>query len=324
MGFLDNSGDIILDAVLTDAGRARLARGDCSFNIAKFALGDDEIDYSLYNKTHVSGSQYYDLEILQTPVLEAFTNNTSMMNSKLLSMVSDSEYYLPIIQLNETQGAAKHATAGTFVVAVNKDTVDYITNANSATPTSMGAGILNGHEPGVSVASNALRADQGINNADRPPVNSLPIELTEQAYFLQMDNRLGSVRRPGGTGQLAYSYLDDDQIASYYLELGQWQGLTHVSDFVENIAANLGAAASPIAGERGTKVQFRIKSSLELESSQNLFERIGTQVASGQDITTDTGGQSLTQYWYIDSTIRLTGVFTGYRIDIPVRYVRKY
>jgi len=231
---------------------------------------------------------------------------------------------LPIIQLNETQGAAKHATAGTFVVAVNKDTVDYITNANSATPTSMGAGILNGHEPGVSVASNALRADQGINNADRPPVNSLPIELTEQAYFLQMDNRLGSVRRPGGTGQLAYSYLDDDQIASYYLELGQWQGLTHVSDFVENIAANLGAAASPIAGERGTKVQFRIKSSLELESSQNLFERIGTQVASGQDITTDTGGQSLTQYWYIDSTIRLTGVFTGYRIDIPVRYVRKY
>ena len=40
MAFLDNSGDIILDAVLTDTGRFRMARGD--FRISKFALGDDE------------------------------------------------------------------------------------------------------------------------------------------------------------------------------------------------------------------------------------------------------------------------------------------
>ena len=45
MAFLDNSGDIILDAVLTDTGRLRLAKGDGSFNITKFALGDDEINY---------------------------------------------------------------------------------------------------------------------------------------------------------------------------------------------------------------------------------------------------------------------------------------
>ena len=36
MGFLDNSGDIILDAVLTDTGRFRIARG--GFKITKFAL----------------------------------------------------------------------------------------------------------------------------------------------------------------------------------------------------------------------------------------------------------------------------------------------
>ncbi len=75
MAFLDNSGDIILDAVLTDTGRARLARGDGTFRIAKFALGDDEVDYSTYKNdnnadgAHASGSAYYDLEILQTPVL---------------------------------------------------------------------------------------------------------------------------------------------------------------------------------------------------------------------------------------------------------------
>ena len=54
MGFLDNSGDIILDAVLTDLGRKRMAEGN--FNITKFALGDDEINYQLYDKNHPSGT----------------------------------------------------------------------------------------------------------------------------------------------------------------------------------------------------------------------------------------------------------------------------
>ena len=49
MAFQDNSGDIILDVVLTDEGRRRLARGDNSFSIVKFALGDDEINYSLFS-----------------------------------------------------------------------------------------------------------------------------------------------------------------------------------------------------------------------------------------------------------------------------------
>ena len=97
MGFLDNSGDIILDAVLTDTGRYRLAKGDGSFKISKFALCDDEIDYSLYNKDHANGSAYYDLEILQSPVMEAFTNNGSMMKSKLLSISRTNLLYLPIL-----------------------------------------------------------------------------------------------------------------------------------------------------------------------------------------------------------------------------------
>ena len=92
MAFLDNSGDIILDAVLTDTGRFRLARGN--FKISSFALGDDEIDYSLYNKDHASGSAYYDLEILQTPVLEAFTNNTSSLKSRLISVPRNNLLYL--------------------------------------------------------------------------------------------------------------------------------------------------------------------------------------------------------------------------------------
>ena len=86
MAFLDNSGDIILDAVLTDLGRERLSRGDGSLRIEKFALGDDEINYSLYDKNNASGSAYYALQILQTPVLEALTNTAASLKSRLISI----------------------------------------------------------------------------------------------------------------------------------------------------------------------------------------------------------------------------------------------
>ncbi len=101
MAFLDNSGDIILDAVLTDAGRFRLAKGDGSFKIVKYAFADDEINYDKYNKDHPSGSAYYDLDILKTPVFEAFTNNLSSMKHKLLSIPRTNLLYLPTIVLNQ-------------------------------------------------------------------------------------------------------------------------------------------------------------------------------------------------------------------------------
>lgn len=126
MAFLDNSGDIILDAVLTDTGRMRLAKGDGSFRIAKFALGDEEIDYSSYNKDHASGSAYYDLQVLQTPVLEAFTNNTSTMKTKLVTIPRTSLLYLPEIALNQTKANTKmHTTSpnkDTFLIAVDDNT----------------------------------------------------------------------------------------------------------------------------------------------------------------------------------------------------------
>ena len=99
MGFLDNSGDIILDAVLTDLGRKRLAEGNGTFKVSKFALSDDEIDYGLYDKNNTSGSAYYDINILQTPVLEAFTNNMSSMKSRLLSIARKDLLYLPVIKI---------------------------------------------------------------------------------------------------------------------------------------------------------------------------------------------------------------------------------
>ena len=142
MGFLDNSGDIILDAVLTDTGRMRLAKGDGSFKVDKFALSDDEIDYGLYDKNNASGSAYYDLSILQTPVLESFTNNMSSMKSRLLTINDNDLLYLPIIKLFTQSGAGSEQNAnGYFVIPVDKTTVE------TGFGNSLGSGILNGYRP---------------------------------------------------------------------------------------------------------------------------------------------------------------------------------
>ena len=123
MAFQNNSGDIILDTVLTDEGRRRLALGDGSFRVTQFALGDDEINYSLFDTSATTALQ--DLSILQTPLLEAFTNNTSLMKSKLLSLPNPNLFYLPILKLNSQKNNSVQTTAqGNYVVCVDKATWD--------------------------------------------------------------------------------------------------------------------------------------------------------------------------------------------------------
>lgn len=117
MAFLDNSGDIILDAVLTDIGRKRMAKGN--FKIVKFALGDDEINYNLYNKNHPSGSAYYDLEILQTPVLESITGISANINYGLLSLPNQGLLYLPKIKQNNKVAESARQRDNVFYLAIN-------------------------------------------------------------------------------------------------------------------------------------------------------------------------------------------------------------
>ena len=85
MGYLDNSV-VTVDAILTKKGRELLARGDGSFQITQFALADDEIDYTLYNPSHPSGSAYYGEAIEAMPLLEAFPDENQIMKYKLTTL----------------------------------------------------------------------------------------------------------------------------------------------------------------------------------------------------------------------------------------------
>ena len=85
MGYLNNQV-VTIDAILTRKGRELLAKGDGSFKITQFALADDEIDYTLYNPNHPSGSNYYGEAIENMPLMEAFPDETQMMKYKLVTL----------------------------------------------------------------------------------------------------------------------------------------------------------------------------------------------------------------------------------------------
>jgi len=93
-----NPTTVTVDAILTTKGRELLARNDGSFQITQFALADDEIDYTLYNPTHPSGSAFYGEAIENTPILEAFPNDSQIMRYKLVTLPRGTSK-LPVINL---------------------------------------------------------------------------------------------------------------------------------------------------------------------------------------------------------------------------------
>lgn len=89
MGYLDNTS-VTVDAILTKKGREYLASGRGNFQITKFALGDDEVDYTLWNTAHSLGSDYYGEIIENMPVLEAITDENFALRYKLLTLPKNS------------------------------------------------------------------------------------------------------------------------------------------------------------------------------------------------------------------------------------------
>jgi len=314
MGFLDNSGDIILDVVLTDHGRKELSKGDGSFKITKFALGDEEIDYSLYNSTHASGSSYYDLEILQSPILEAFTDNAASMKTKLVTYENLELLFLPILELNELTGINKrNAQTDSFVVAVDRFTED---DDDGTTKLGIGLDTTDSEVAGVLFGESLDRGssiiiDQGLDTTQKSTKSTIDPDLVETSYTVQIDNRFGSIVDKKGS-QLELSYIDDDNIAYYIVSTAdENSAVTTISNLTKE-------NESPIAGPRGTRLEFKIKASLDLQTSSFLFQRLGGESA----LDNRTGPSSADNVKHIDSIVRVSGMNTGYSLDLPVRFVK--
>ena len=120
MGYLNNSV-ITIDAILTDTGRQLLAQNDGSFRITQFALADDEIDYTLYNPNHPSGSAYYGQAIENMPLLEAFPQATQVMKYKLVTLPRGTAK-MPILDLGYSAIVIKQGAS----LAITPQTLNYL------------------------------------------------------------------------------------------------------------------------------------------------------------------------------------------------------
>ena len=333
MAFLDNSGDIILDAVLTDAGRLAMARGDGSFKITHFAVADDEIDYGLYNKTHSSGSAYYDLEILQTPVLEALTNASIGLKHKLVSYSDPNLLYMPVLKMNNSADGSSTKLnsvstlgASVHIIAVDQNTMNLFGTVET------NPGILNGVTP--TRRASYVRIDQGLDTPEIPKDRPLPPDLIETQFSIQMDRRLGYPVSVNGNVRPSLRFIDNDNVATYILSStrdnagGRQSPGGFVSNIVsqtrEEIITNAADQESVLQGPAGVKIQFKIRSSLDLQSDTTnfLFNRLGstTSTVANADLGNTSSDQT---FYYIDTKVRLTALSTGYSMDIPVRFVKK-
>ena len=146
----------------------------------------------------------------------------------------------------------------------------------------------------------------------------------EQQYMITIDNRFGRITDVYAGTQGSPSFIDDDQIANYRVSLA-----THPS-FVQDISGDTGdytlSETALIQGPRGSSLAFKVRTSLELQQSTTLFSKLGktsqTWTLASSNSVTPTAGTTVTVH-YIDTTVRVTGVTTGYRLDVPIRIVKK-
>jgi hypothetical protein len=128
MGYLDNTS-VTVDAILTKKGREYLASGRGNFEITKFALGDDEVDYTLWNTAHSLGSDYYGEIIENMPVLEAITDENFALRYKLLTLPKNATS-VPIFSVTPAsisvpQQSVLPAAGGSVIFTISGDLQPY-------------------------------------------------------------------------------------------------------------------------------------------------------------------------------------------------------
>ena len=120
MGYLDNSS-ITVDAILTKRGRELLSKNDGSFRITQFALGDEEIDYTLFNENHPNGTQYAAEAIENMPLIEAIPDGSNMMKSQLITLARGKSL-LPFISVGGLTNDTITLTKGQLGISIQPQT----------------------------------------------------------------------------------------------------------------------------------------------------------------------------------------------------------
>jgi hypothetical protein len=320
----------------------RMAQGDGSFRVTKFALGDDEINYGLYNSAHTGGTPYYDLEIRQIPILESFSNNEASLKSKLISYSNPNLLYLPelIANTNVNKNAGEARAHFQYAPALNS----YVVATTAGTVKAFGntTGVFDGVNPGKK--RSMCQLEYGLNVEGQAPgsLRDREPELNETEFIIECDTRFCRIANMAGT-PLRANFIDENMIATYEVTLGSRRAIvTQMTQF----GSYKDADQPEIKYLRGAMLRFKVLASTLLQTgipseSKSLWAKHGlaygsadwdtAQASIGSAETCGAGASDANNldyratqgdFYHIDTNIRVTGMNTGARIDLPFVFVK--
>lgn len=346
MAFLDNSGDIILDAVLTKIGREKLSSGT-GLGISQFALGDDEINYALYDKSHASGSAYYDLEIMQTPILEGFTQINANINYGLLSYTKEDLLYLPEMLRLEKETSSLASTGlllpfnGIYYFAVNVETLDALRLDWSNSTALKTQKFTPVRTAGADADRKAIFVETGFSTSAVPRDDrSAYTEFEDLEFTVSVDSRFISAVDAPATSPTAYANSTanvlnqfPDMTALAPRTSAASRSILNYVDY-EGCKAAANLIVTPTTGGNANKwtnfdgaglnlflFSFGAPSELRTEASGAKSTKYTDYGTTGR-IKNASGVDSTDTYNYIDTMVQVTGETTSATLSIPVRIIR--
>ena len=356
MAFLDTTGSTIrIDAILTDEGRKKITQG--TFKVTKFSLGDDEIDYSMYELDAESDK---DTAILKTPLFEAFEGRTANIYSGLVSYGNKDLLWLPILKINDRAptaakqhtmptGRPKPAAGGSYVsgtffyMAANEETAEKLVDYFESTVGEGNKYVLRDSEladtkiliesgidtgiPGAGPRWQGSRSNQVIHLIENGLVDNYFYISTDPRFIksLYSLNQQSYFRtRPAGLPDVKLGPLVRTKYTTLAPPVQDKQNF--ISRGILNQVYFRGSETeypceniSMFSGPRGSVTAFNFELDPELTTTSygNRSYKYGTYGQINQYITNTTD-----KYDIIDIPVTIEGVSSARSLNIHIRLVR--
>ena len=337
MAFKETSNDIVIDAVFTETGRKKIAKG--TFRVVKFSLGDDEIDYTRNFEAASASFESYRPKLLDQPLLEAYSDHSKNIEFGLMSYTDKDLLYLPILGINtKVEASAQPQNIGTgsfYYLSVNDETTTKINEIQTVSGSTFN--ILTSDRP----EKTKIIIESGLGQL--PELSYMSYEerdrylvsknLLDKNFFILADNRFvekimtcapdSKFRNfPDGTTEINFQSMQPAPPTSYPNQFDKY--VTFLSVGINNLMSDhdfegLANRYSAIAGLKGTVTAFNLVAEPSL--------RVGS--AGTRDYKYEKYGQidqkifdEVNKFDYIESPLYVIGTTSNSRIHVPLRIIR--
>ena len=217
MSFLNNQL-VTIDAVLTKKGRELMARNDGSFQVTQFALADDEIDYTLYNPTHPSGSAFFGEAIEQMPLLQAFTDETQNLKYKLVTLTRGTSK-LPVLNVGYAAISLRQAAS----INISPQTLNYLGAVSTFEPSgylmTVGDSRFLSTFTGTGIDTTGLNITSPIPNSAGSSLSASQIGTSFSLIATTINTLFGTSALPGATISTTITIIGRDSGARITIPL---------------------------------------------------------------------------------------------------------